>query len=250
MSAIWAACRERAEPARLEGTVHRLVESQEQVATNALVSTFAEQALLEDLLERSKPPLPSGPSRLHYLLATPFRYPPLAWGSRFGSRFEPSLFYSSRDRETVLAESAFYRFVFWTGMAVPPPEPLETQHTLFRASIHADRGLRLHQPPFDAFEATLTDRRSYAATQALGTAMREAGIDAFEYRSARDPARGLNVALFTPAAFADREPGGLDEWLCETAANAVRYYSRHGGGLREFPLELFLVDGALPAPPP
>jgi hypothetical protein len=80
--------------------------------------------------------------------------------------------------------------------------------------------------------------------------MREAGIDAFEYRSARDPARGLNVALFTPAAFADREPGGLDEWLCETSANAVRYYSRHGGGLREFPLELFLVDGALPAPPP
>jgi hypothetical protein len=249
VSSIWAACRADAVPAPLGGTVHRLVESQEQVATNALVATFAEQALLEDLLERSKPALPATATRLHYLLATPFRYPPLAWGSRFGSRFEPSLFYCSRSRETVLAESAFYRFVFWSGMAVPPPELLETRHTLFGAEIDARRAVRLQAPPFDAYEASLTDRAVYAATQALGTAMREAGIEAFEYRSARDAGRGLNVALFTPAAFAGRDPTGLHEWLCETGATTVRFYSRHGGGLFEYPLETFLVDGRLPAPP-
>lgn len=80
--------------------------------------------------------------------------------------------------------------------------------------------------------------------------MRQAGIEAFEYLSARDPRRGLNLALFTPAAFAERRPTGLDEWLCETRGDRVTYYSRHGGGIRDFPLEAYLLDGALPAPPP
>lgn len=33
--------------------------------------------------------------------------------------------------------------------------------------------------------------------------MRSAGVQAFEYRSARCPERGCNVALFTPAAFTE-----------------------------------------------
>lgn len=233
----------------LEGEVFRLVESQEQVATNALVSTLAEQALLEELIEASKPRVTAHAASLHYLLSTPFRYPPLPWGSRFGTRFEPSLFYGSRAPDTVLAESAFYRFVFWTGMAEPPPAPLDTRHTLFSASVHTAEGLRLHAPPFDAFETILTDPRNYGPTQALGAAMRHAGIGAFEYLSARDPARGTNVALVSPGAFASPKPVSLDEWLCETRAHRVTFYSRHGGGIREFPLATFLVDGMLPAPP-
>ena len=135
MSEIWRACAGQAAPVRLGGTIHRVVESQEQVATNALVDTLAEQALLEELLERSKPPLADGSRGLHYLLATPFRYPPLPWGSRFGSRFEPSLFYAARHVDTALAEGAFYRFVFWTGMQTPPPAPLHTRHTVFAPEI-------------------------------------------------------------------------------------------------------------------
>lgn len=248
MSEIWRACAEQAAPVRLVGTIHRLVESQEQVATNALVDTLAEQALLEELLERSKPPQPDGSRRLHYLLATPFRYPPLPWGSRFGSRFEPALFYAARQVDTALAEGAFYRFVFWTGMATPPPAPLQTRHTVFAAEIDTARGLALHAPPFDAHEAVLTDKREYAPTQALGSALRVSGIEAIEYRSARDPARGLNVALFTPRAFAASAPTRLDEWLCDTTAERVSFYSRHGGGIREFAIETFMVDGTLPAP--
>lgn len=247
---VWAAAgAAQALPVPLAGTVFRLVESQEQVATNALVATFAEQALLEDLIEASKPQPTHETTRLHYLLSTPFRYPPLPWGSRFGTRFEPSLFYGARGAETALAESAYYRFVFWSGMAEPPPAPLDTRHTLFTAEIRTERGLKLQDPPFAQFEATLTDRRSYATTQALGRSMREAGMEAFEYLSARDPQRGLNVALCTPAVFADPRPTSLDEWLCETRADRVSYYSRHGGGMREFALETFLVDGSLPAPP-
>ena len=249
MSEIWAACSARAAPVELGGTVYRLVESQEQVATKALVTRLAEQALLEDLIEASKPPLPAAATRLHYLLSTPFRYPPLPWGSRFGSRFAPSLFYAGRAADTALAESAYYRCVFWSGMAAPPPAPLDTRHTLFGANIRTHHALRLQSPPFDEFASALTDRRSYVATQALGAAMRDAGVEAFEYTSARDPGRGPNVALYTPQAFTAPKPTSLDEWLCTTQADGVTYYSRHGGGIRHFPLAAFLLDGVLPAPP-
>jgi hypothetical protein len=250
VSEIWAACAARVAPVALRGDDHRLVESQEQVATRSLVRTLAEQALLEDLIESSKPSLPASVGSLHYLLATPFRYPPLPWGSRFGRRFEPGLFYGARSVDTVLAECAYYRFVFWCGMAIPPPAPLDTRHTLFRADVSTAQGLQLQFAPFDAFEDRLRHPADYAATQALGTALRNAGIEAFEYRSARDPGAGINLALFTPRAFATNTAVVLDEWLCTTGAERVSYYSRHGGGIREFGRDLFTVNGDLPIPAP
>ncbi len=87
---IWQACRGAEHIGPLAGELFRLVESQAQVATLDYVDTLAEQALLEDLLETVKPPWPADSARLHYLLRTPFRYPPLPWGSRFGQRHEPA----------------------------------------------------------------------------------------------------------------------------------------------------------------
>lgn len=248
MSDIWAACASRASPRPLLGEVLRLVESQEQVATSRLVATLAEQELLEALLEASKPPVPRRALKLDYLLATPFRYPPLRHGSRFGSRYEPSLFYGSRSLSTVLAESAYYRFVFWQGMATPPPAALRTQHTLFGAKLRARRGYALPHPPFDAFRPELTSPADYTATQALGRALREAGADAIEYASARDVDGGLNVALYSPTAFARPTPTFKEEWLCETRADEVGFYARGASGLRRFPRTAFEVDGRLPAP--
>lgn len=43
----------------------QVVESQAQVATLQLVDNLAEQAVLEDLLESSKPPLPKASEALH-----------------------------------------------------------------------------------------------------------------------------------------------------------------------------------------
>lgn len=67
--------------------VYRMVESQEKVATMTLVDT------LDELIEETKPSIRHQKPR-HYLIQTPFRYPPLKHGSRFGSRFEPSIFYA------------------------------------------------------------------------------------------------------------------------------------------------------------
>lgn len=118
---IWQLCDGERQVRPLRGKLLRMVESQAQVATLQLVDNLAEQALLEELLESSKPPLPEAAEPLHYLLKTPFRYPPLRWGSRFGSVHEPSLFYAAQRLETAMAEAAYYRFVLWNGMAVPPP---------------------------------------------------------------------------------------------------------------------------------
>jgi hypothetical protein len=139
--------------------------------------------------------------------------------------------------------------VFWYGMAIPPPAPLDTRHTLFRADVSTAQGVQLQCAPFDAFEDRLRHPADYTATQALGTALRDAGIEAFEYRSARDPDAGINLALFTPRAFATNTAVVLDDWLCTTGADRVSYYSRHGGGIREFARGTFTVNDRLPMPP-
>jgi len=249
MTDLWAACRETLRIEPLAGELLRMVESQQQVATLSLVDDLAEQALLEELLEQAKPPLPRGSEGLHYLLATPFRYPPLRHGSRFGRRFEPSLFYGARRLPTLLAEAAYYRFVFWTGMERPPPGGrLRTQHSVFRARFRGERSVRLHRPPCERHERMLRDPADYGPTQRLGSALRGAGIDAFEFISARDAEGGRNLALFHPGALVSRRPAGLSPWLCETTAELVGFTSEAAPDLYRFPLAGFLVDGRLPRP--
>ncbi|NHA15397.1 RES family NAD+ phosphorylase [Thioalkalivibrio sp. XN279] len=248
MSRIWEACLP-APVSRLQGTLRRLVESQEQVATNSIVDSAAEQAVLEELLERSKPPPRPGTEGMPYLLHTPFRYPPLRHGSRFGTRFQPSIFYGSREERTVLAEAAFYRFWFWSGMVQPPRSELVTQHTIFQAGYDTSHGLRMQHPPFSAYEKVLRDPADYRETQALGRAMRTAGVAAFEYLSARDPVKGLNIGLFSPEALIPRDRIlGRDEWACRTGADRVVFFNVATGTTREFPRETFLVHGRLPSP--
>jgi hypothetical protein len=234
----------QAAPFALSGVLLRMVESQEQIATTKLVDTLDEQAALEEMLEVSKPPGPG--ARRHYLLSTPFRYPPLQHGSRFGARFEPSLFYGSLSRASLLAEAAFYRFFFWHGMAAPPKDAFVTQHTAFSARYRTGKGLRLQAPPFDAHRAALTDPASYAETQALGQALRGAGVEAFEFVSARDPQGGLNVALFTPKALASSKPLGQERWVCRTDGEQVQFLCETDSAVYTYPLDTFLVAGKLP----
>lgn len=244
----WDACLADARPLKLTGVVLRLVESQEQVATNQLVSSLERQAVLENMLEATKPRLRNGTEHLHYLLATPFRYPPLKHGSRFGTRSEPSLFYGSLETRTLLAEAAFYRFVFWHGMTKPPAGKLDTQHTLFGAEYRTASGLRLQNPPFAAHQDALASSLDYRTNQALGSGMRAAGIEAFEFLSARDPEGGINLALFVPAAFAGKNPVSQDPWLCELTGDRVRFHAARGRNIHDFPLGLFEVGGKLPQP--
>jgi hypothetical protein len=247
---IWQRCKGPEQIKALRGRLVRLVESQAQIATMQLVDSLAEQALLEELLEDSKPPLPASAEPLHYLLKTPFRYPPLHWGSRFGTVYEPSLFYGALRIDTAMAEAAYYRFLLWQGMASPPPSGrILSEHCTFEARYQVERGIQLQHAPFVEFQTELSHASAYQATQALGAAMRGAGVEAFEYRSARCPLGGNNVALFVPQALAEKRPRNLLSWLCETTADYVAFKNAQVPDTpRLFRQELFLRDGRLPLP--
>lgn len=257
---IWERCNGERHIKPLKGTLMRLVESQEHVATMSMVDTLEEQALLEDMLEGSKPPYPAHTSPRHldkydYLLKSPFRYPPLQWGSRFGQTHERSLFYGATSPITVLAESAYYRFVFWYSMQ-PEHNGAETQtllnpainteHCMFSADYQTDHGIRLQAAPFDEYKDSLTHPRDYSTTQTIGTAMRHAGVQAFEYTSARDQNQGTCVGLFTIEAMKSKKPKDITRWQCQLSAKEVSFKQVGKREVIRFPLERFLVEKKLP----
>jgi hypothetical protein len=237
---------------RLALDAFRVVESQSIVATRKLVDSDAEQALLEQLVDGVKPPTPVGDRfrGLHYLLVTPFRHPPLRWGSRFGTRAERGIWYGSRDLDTCFAEVAYYRLLFLEGTAADIA-PITVELTSFVAAIAASRGVDLRRPPFAQHEAELASPVSYEVTHAVGTALRAAGAEALLFVSARAKKRGVNVALFDPA-FARRGPRKLEPWICTADRDKVevseKTFSRARARRWTFPRADFEVGGRLPAP--
>lgn len=245
---IWDACEGTQHIQPIQGTLYRLVESQEQIATQSLVDTLDEQAVLEQLLEATKPAYPHTNHELHYLLKTPFRYPPLQWGSRFGRVYEPSLFYGGCSITSTLSESAYYRFVFiHTIQGKPPESPLRTSHTLFSVKYSTVHAVKLHQDPFDQHSSLLTHPSDYRATQQLGSDMREARVKAFEYLSARSSDAAHCVALYDPSPFVSNQPDMQESWLCETRPDYVLLKAVGTIPLR-FSFNDFAINGQLPLP--
>ena len=76
--------------------------------------------------------------------------------------------------------------------------------------------------------------------------MRAAGVEAFEYASARDSKGGINVALFEPRALSSRRPLFTQSWLCETRADNVLLSNARDGAQYAFGIEEFLVEGRFP----
>lgn len=113
-SPIWTPDALRSEAAPRAGSAWRLVEAQHRVSTMKLVDTLDEQAFLEEELERTKPPGPPECRHLHYLLATPFRYGRYPGNSRFRREgYSPGVCYMAEAAEAAVAETAFYRLLFF-----------------------------------------------------------------------------------------------------------------------------------------
>lgn len=259
------------EPVR--GRLFRVAESQEQVATTEIVDSAAEQSRLEELLEDSKPAYPEPVDDLHYLLKTPFRYPPLMWGSRFGGTFEPSLFYGAARTETALVETAFYRFVFVTDPEEPFPKPVKSQHTIFEVPVATEKGIKLQSDAWQDLHPDLAHPKDYSLTQEVGSSMRSAGVEAFQFISARAVQAGIrqigsrrtvpglhdmsadsvgvNWALFTPKAFNKTRPANLRPMIAVATQKKVSIVVTEPDGSStavEYPVEMFLVDGTVPRP--
>lgn len=210
---IWKKCNGPAHVTMIEEGPFRVVESQSTLYSRNLVDTPEEHEILEKMLEASKPKVDI---EKHYLISTPFRYPPLKYGSRFGSRFEKSLWYGSLDIETALSEVAYYRLQFLNDTQADLGF-INVSLTSFNVKIKTNKGVDLCSPPFNKYEDTISSKTDYTDSQAIGADMREAGIEAFVFRSARSKVKGKNIAAYTQAVF--QKKGGnyifnTETWSC------------------------------------
>lgn len=206
---------------------HRVVEDQNTSSTRKLVDSISEHETLEIMLEHSKPSIPQDENfnGLHYLLFTPFRYPPLQYGSRFGSYFERSLWYGSLEIETALAEVAFYRFLWLSGTSEKKLNNIEIKLTSFIAEISTKLGVDLTQSPFIKFRENISSPEHYQYSRPLGKHLRENNVEAFLYYSARRKGDFMNLGVFCPRAFKNKKPKKNSEkiWNCLTTHNTVEF---------------------------
>jgi hypothetical protein len=221
---IWTAAALSSEAVRLNGKVWRLVEAQHRVSTLKLVDTLDEQALLEDLIEETKPAIPAECRHLDYLLATPFRY-----GSVYplGSRFRRAgrtkgVFYAAEQVATAVAEMAFYRLLFFADSPDTPWPKDAAEYTAFSAAIRTDQAIDLTKPPLSKDSIHWTAFFAYGACQALADAAREAELHAIRYQSVRDPAKRANVAVLSCHAFAKSKPVDRQTWRIRLSASGVQ----------------------------
>jgi hypothetical protein len=203
-----------------------VVEAQHVAATMQLVHSVAEQSVLESILEDSKPKLPAKTEKLHYLLATPFRYRPHA-GSRFRSAFSAGVWYGAQELRTALAEKSYWQLRF----LLESPNLTElapVTNTAFQASL---RGLTLDLTvgPLVGDRPKWTDRKDYGTTQNLANLAREANIEVIRYESVRDPLHGACTAVLAPTAFHRPKPLKQETWFVAVSRERVRCVNAENG---------------------
>lgn len=232
----------------LDGVVLRLVEQQGAQATRRITDSLDEQAWLEDFLEASKPELPSTeecPVR-HRLLITPFRYRK-RHGSRFATRWERGLFYGSRSRYGCLLEGAYYELVFQDGPEQPFPRSSAMRKTLFHVEVSTARGLMLQKQGNRSLQTRLRDPVNSHFCQGIGQQMREAGIEAFEYHSARSEADVVQLGAISCCVFSST-PFDQVEVQVEASREEVSFRCLDDNTVHHFQREEFTVQGVLPQP--
>lgn len=224
------------------GPVWRLVEAQHRISTNRLAANADDQALLEALVEEVKPPLPRAARGLHYLLATPFRYG-YAKSSRFRRAGErPGIFYASEHIASAVAETAYWRLLFFSRSPGFEPPTSTVQHSAFTVPIAVERALDLTAPPFDRAAARWQHPSDYRDCQAFAADARAIDAQAIRYAAVRDPRHRANIALLDPAGFAASQPKIRQTWHFRYEAGRMTAYAafpsteRHAFGFDSFGL--------------
>lgn len=231
------------------GPCWRLVEAQHQVSTLKLVDSLAEQAVLEDLIERSKPIVPPECRHLDFLLATPFRYnAEYPRGSRFRRAGRtPGVYYAAQEPSTAVAEMAFYRLLFFAESPKTPWPNNAAEYTAFSAELATARLLDLTQPPFVVHEPIWTAPIAYEGCQDFADAARAVDAEAIRYRSARDPDGKENVAVLACRAFARPTPAERRTWRIRLGAHGVQAICEFPRQAVEFKRDAFAADPRIAA---
>ncbi len=246
---IWTQCGAKSNLKTLECDACRVVEYPYRSVTRKLVDSPEEHQLLEDAIEAIKPPSIEG-ADLHFLLSTPFRYPPLKHGSRFGATQHKGIWYGSLAERTAFAERAYYLFRFFNDSEAEIS--IESEFTLFWTRLRSRKAADLTREPFLKFKDEISDRASYETSQQLGDEMRAAGVEFVKFISARDREQGINVAVFSSKSFASTSVRDSDctNWSC--FANGTRVEFRRKSFVKDdehvFDFSEFAVRGHLPVP--
>lgn len=229
--------------APFSGKCWRVVEAQHLVSTTKLTDTAAEQTIIENLIEESKPAIPPECRHLNYLLYTPFRYSPYPQGSRFRRANSPvGVFYSSEEPATAVAEKAFYRLLFFAESPATPWPSNPGQYTVFKVAITADMALDLTKSLLNTDHRFWTDLSDYTKCQELADAARAEDIDVIRYQSVRDPNRKANLAILRCRAFAQHKPTAQQTWRFHFDASGVRAICEAPGETLSFVRETFAAD--------
>ncbi|HEY4134296.1 MAG TPA: RES family NAD+ phosphorylase [Alphaproteobacteria bacterium] len=246
---MWTPAALRSEVRGYAQSVWRVVETQYKAATMRLTDSLEEQRILEQLLEDSKPPLPPECQGLSFLLATPFRYAPYPFGSRFRRAVQPEgVFYGAEQIETAISEAVFYALLFYLESPdmTLPTGPIAK--TAFSVRCASDRSIDLTVPKLDRDKALWTHPTDYSPCQALADAAREIDVQVIRYRSVRDEHGRASVALMSPAAFTDRQVRGLQTWHFLIKSRAVvQAWCESPRMMLEFPAGRFQLDPRIPA---
>jgi hypothetical protein len=208
----------------LAGTCWRLVEAQHHVSTLKLVDSLDEQALLEDLIEATKPPVPPECRDLHYLLSTPFRYGAVpTTGSRFRrAGLTGGVFYASEQPETAVTEVAFHRLLFFAESPATPWPANAAAYTAFSARYATRKAVDLTRGRYKALADLWMHPTDYSHCQAFAETARAAEVEVIRYASVRDPSRGMNIALLTCRAFTKPNPLARQTWHIRLSATGVQ----------------------------
>lgn len=221
-----------------------MVEAQHRVSTLKLTDTLAEQALLEDLIEETKPAIPPECRHLDFLLATPFRYGAVyPHGSRFRRAGRtPGVYYAAENPRTAVAEMAFYRLLFFAESPATPWPSDAAEYTAFSVAIVTERLLDLTQEPLAADSVLWTDQTNYSECQALADAARAADADVIRYQSVRDLAKGCNLAILMCRAFSSPAPVERQTWRIRLGRSGIQALCEYPREAVEFPRDAFAND--------
>lgn len=226
-----------------------MVEAQHFVSTLKVVDGLAEQAVLEDELERTKPPIPLECHGLHYLLATPFRYDSVyPRGSRFRRAGRTAgVFYASETPRTAAAEIAFYRLLFFLESPATAFAPNASEFTMFAVAYGSNRALDLTIPPLSRHRRVWAHPTDYSRCQGLADAARQSAIEVIRYESVRDPEGGTNVALLSCRAFDAKIPQSRQTWRLYLGSKGIQALCESPRMRHEFPMAVFARDPRIKA---
>jgi hypothetical protein len=152
------------------------------------------------------------------------------------------VFYGSEEVTAAVAETAFYRLLFFAESPETRLPSRAVEHTAFSASIATGRLIDLTAPPLDRDAPVWTHPTAYPPCQDFADAARAGGIEALRYRSVRDPRGRANLALLTPNAFATPRPRSRQTWHIFPRAHAVQAWCESPAIALEFPREHFAAD--------